>query len=152
MKALVVTLLVLLAAACGGMPPVDTLNDSVRLYNEGIRWQRWDRAANFLPQKERSKWVDESDERGKDLKVTEYDVVRIDQKGEKTAKVQVKLSWYKDSEGTVHETHAMQTWEKHGKDWLLVDEARLRGFEMPGLPEPLMKDGEDGSATGSGKD
>jgi hypothetical protein len=34
----------------------------------------------------------------------------------------------------------IQTWEKHGKGWLLVDERRLRGHEMPGLPEPLAKD------------
>jgi hypothetical protein len=31
----------------------------------------------------------------------------------------------------------MQTWEKHGKGWLLVDETRVHGPEMPGLPEPL---------------
>jgi hypothetical protein len=48
----------------------------------------------------------------------------------------VKVSWYKDSEGTLRETQAMQTWERHGKTWLIVDEARLRGTEMPGLREP----------------
>ena len=50
------------------------------------------------------------------------------------------MEWYSDSEGTVHETHATQTWEKRGKDWMMVDEARLKGTEMPGLPEPLMTD------------
>jgi hypothetical protein len=34
----------------------------------------------------------------------------------------------------------MQTWEKHGKGWFLVDESRVRGTEMPGLPEPLATD------------
>jgi hypothetical protein len=37
----------------------------------------------------------------------------------------------------VHETHALQTWERHGKVWWMVDEARLRGAEMPGLAEPV---------------
>jgi len=27
--------------------------------------------------------------------------------------------------------------------WVLVEEERQRGDEMPGLPEPLMKDGSD---------
>ena len=30
----------------------------------------------------------------------------------------------------------MQTWERHGKAWMMVDETRVRGAEMPGLPEP----------------
>jgi hypothetical protein len=138
-------------AACGpglGAAATENLTDSVRLYNDGVRWQRWETAASYLPVKDRSKWVDDEDERGKDLKITDYDVVRIDPKGD-TAKVQIKMSWYKTTEATVHETHAMQTWERHGKNWLLVDETRQRGDEMPGLPEPLMKDEGSGSDAGS---
>jgi hypothetical protein len=143
---------VLLAACGGGLGPAatETLTDSVRIYNDGVRWQRWDNAASYLPVKDRGKWVDDSDARAKDLKITEYDVVRIDPKGDREAKVQIKMSWYKTSEATVHETHSMQTWERHGKDWTLVDETRQRGDEMPGLPEPLMKDGDLGSGSGSG--
>ena len=136
-------------AACGGglgQSASETLTDSVRVYNDGIRWQRFDNAANFIPPKDRGKWVDDEDARAKDLKITDYDVVRIDPKGD-LAKVQIKMSWYKNSSATVHETHSMQTWERHGKTWIIVDETRQRGDEMPGLPEPLMK--EDG---GSGSD
>ena len=68
-----------------------------------------------------------ADERAKDLKITDYEIVKVDQRARKEAQVQVKLSWYKDSEGTLHETHAMQTWERHGKAWLMVDETRVRG-------------------------
>jgi len=138
-------------AACGGglgQSASENLADSVRIYNDGIRWQRFQNAANFVPPKDRGKWVDDEDARAKDLKITEYDVVRIDPKGEALAKVQIKMSWYKETSATVHETHAMQTWERHGKDWLIVDETRARGDEMPGLPEPLMTD--DGSAKHGG--
>jgi len=140
---------VMLAACGGGLGPsaTESLTDSVRIYNDGIRWQRFDNAANFVPPKDRGKWVDDEDARSKDLKISEYDVVRIDPKGERLAKVQIKLSWYKNSSVTVHETHSMQTWERHGKNWIIVDETRERGDEMPGLPEPLMTD--DG---GSGSD
>jgi hypothetical protein len=127
--------------ACGGLAPRqgDTLGDSVRAYNDGVRWGRFEVAAIHIPAKQRSQFVDEADQRAKDLKITEYDIVRVDQHGDREARVQVKLEWYRDSEGTVHETHAVQTWEHHGKDWLMVDEARLRGVEMPGLPEPVAK-------------
>ena len=37
------------------------------------------------------------------------------------------MSWYLDSEGTLRETQAMQTWERHGKTWWMVDEARRAG-------------------------
>lgn len=127
--------------ACGGMPKAtETLGDSVRSYNDGVRWGRFEVAAVHVPSRQRSAWVDEADARAKDVKITQYDVVSVDQKTEREAHVHLKYEWYKESEGTVHETHAMQTWERHGKDWLLVDEARLRGVEMPGLPEPIAKD------------
>jgi hypothetical protein len=134
-------------SACGAAPGVDTLADSVRSYNDGIRWGRYEVAAIHIPAKERSKFVDDSDERAKDVKITEYDVVNVDQKGAKEAKVHIKMSWYSDREGTLHETHAVQTWEKQGKEWLLVEESRSRGTEMPGLPEPMMTDAGSASVT-----
>jgi len=137
-------LLIAMLAACGAMngPKEDGLDESIRSYNDGMRWARFEIAAAHLPPKQRSQFVDESDERAKDLKITDYDVVRIEQHGEREAHVQIKVSWYKNSEGIVRETHAMQTWERHGKAWVLVDEQRLRGAEMPGLPEPVEKPDE----------
>jgi hypothetical protein len=116
------------------------LSESVRSFNDGVRWGRFAAAATALPPPQRSQFVDEMDERADDLKITDYEVVKVDPRGEREAHVQIKLSWYKNSEGTVHETHAMQTWERHGKTWLMVDEIRVRGAEMPGLPESVMKD------------
>ena len=133
-------LLALMLSACGAAQTPEPLSEAVRSYNDGVRWERFAMAAVHVPPTQRSTFVDEADERAKDLKITDYDVVNVQAKGEKEAKVQVKMSWYKDSEGTLHETHAVQTWEKHGKGWFIVDEARLRGTEMPGLPEPLATD------------
>lgn len=133
--------LAVLLAACGAAPRAgDTLVDSIRAYNDGVRWGRFEVAATHIPVKQRSQFVDDNDDRAKDLKITQYDVVNVEQKGDRAAKVHIKMEWYSDREGTVHETHAMQTWEKRGKDWMMVDEARLKGTEMPGLPEPLMTD------------
>jgi hypothetical protein len=130
----------LFAAACGAsQKDADTLTESIRSYNEGMRWGRFEIAAGQLPPKERGEWVDQMDERADDLKITDYEIVKVDGRGTKEAKVQVKVSWYKDSEGTLRETHAVQTWEQHGKQWWMVDETRVRGAEMPGLTEPADK-------------
>jgi hypothetical protein len=133
--------MILVLAACGAAPQSgDTLVDSIRAYNDGVRWGRFEVAANHIPAKQRSQFVDDNDDRAKDVKITQYDVVDVAQKTERAAKVHIKMEWYSDREGTVHETHAVQTWERRGKEWMMVDETRLKGTEMPGLPEPLMTD------------
>ena len=142
MRAALITILLL---GCGAAMPHDEpdLSESVRQFNDGVRWERFAAAAVAIPPRERSQFVDDMDERASELKITDYEVVRVDPRGTSEAKVHIKLSWYKASEGTVHETHALQTWERHGKSWWMVDEIRLRGAEMPGLserPESVMKD------------
>jgi hypothetical protein len=129
-------LLVVLLAACTPPKAGDTLGESVRSYNDGVRWQRYDNAAIHVPAAERSQFIDDADERSKDIKITDYEIVKVEQKTDRVARVQVKLSWYSDSEGKLRETQAMQTWERHGKTWLVIDETRVRGTEMPGLREP----------------
>lgn len=142
MKALWICLALATAAtACGGAEkPMDSLTETVRAYNDGVRWGRFTTAAAYIPAAQRAERVDEWDQRAKDLDITDYEILNVIAHGDRNAKVEVKVSWYKESEGTLHETHAVQTWERRGKTWLMVDEARLRGTEMPGLPEPMMKD------------
>jgi hypothetical protein len=133
--------IIALCLACGA-PQVRTehdLTESIRQFNDGIRWGRYAVAARSIPVAERTRFVDEMDERADDLKITDYEVMSVESRGA-SARVQIKLSWYSDSKGTAHETHALQTWERHGKNWWMVDESRLRGAEMPGLTDPVMKD------------
>jgi hypothetical protein len=130
-------LFVMMLAACGGaQKDQETLTDSIRSYNDGMRWNRFEIAASQVPPKERAEFVDQMDERSDNLKITDYEVVKVDANASKLAKVQIKVSWYLDDVGTLKETHAVQTWERHGKVWWMVEEARLRGDEMPGLREP----------------
>src|SRR5712675_2164741 len=115
-------LLCLVFAACTPPKSGDTLGESIRSYNDGVRWGRYEVAAVHVPEKERSMFLDQADERAKDLKITDYDIVRVDQTSNRIATVQVKIAWYMDSEQTLRETSAIQTWERHGKTWLMVDE------------------------------
>lgn len=125
-------------AACGAAPrSAETLAESVRGFNDGVRWERFGAAATRVPTRERSQFVREMDERAEELKITDYEIVDVDARDAREARVQVKLSWYRTSEGTLRETHAVQTWERHGAAWIMVAEARVRGAEMPGLPDPV---------------
>lgn len=127
--------LVLFAASC--VPPSGqayALTDAVRTYTEGVKWERFEAAAAVIPPRERDAFLDERDELAKDLRITETEILRITQR-DRRAEVQVKLSWYKDSEGVVRSSVASQHWERQGKVWRLVDEYRSRGDEMPGLRE-----------------
>ncbi|HEX7836954.1 MAG TPA: hypothetical protein VF469_05795 [Kofleriaceae bacterium] len=130
-------LMAILMLGCGAasLHSEADLSESIRQFNDGVRWERFAAAASAIPPRERAQFVDDMDERAGDLKITDYEVVKVDSRGEREARVQVKLSWYKASQGTVHETHAIQTWERHGKAWWMVDEMRLRGAQMPGLAE-----------------
>jgi hypothetical protein len=131
-------LIAILMLGCGAasLHSENDLSESIRQFNDGVRWERFAAAASAIPAKERSQFVDDMDQRAGDLKITDYEVVTVDPRGEREARVHIKLSWYKASEGTVRETHALQTWERRGKTWWMVDEIRLRGAEMPGLAEP----------------
>lgn len=129
--------ILVLLYACGGVPQdSDTLGESIRGYNDGVRWGRYTVAAAKVPVKERAEFIAEMDERAENIKITDYDIVDVNAKTEREAKVRIKIAWYDDREGTVHETHALQTWERQGKLWFMVEEVRVRGKEMPGLPEP----------------
>ena len=86
--------------ACGAVPRApDTLTESVRSFNDGVRWERFSIAAVRVPPRERSQFVEDMDERAEDLKITDYEVVRVDERGPREARVQVKLSWYRDLGG-----------------------------------------------------
>jgi hypothetical protein len=135
-KLLLIAALAACLPACHPPRSGDTLAESIRSYNEGVRWERFANAAVHVPPKERAQFLDDSDARAKDLRITEYDLVRVEQKNDTEAEVQVKIGWYLDSEGKLRETHSKQSWERHGKTWWIIDEARLRGYEMPGLREP----------------
>jgi hypothetical protein len=113
----------------------ETLLDSVRTYHEGVRWSRIPVAASRIPPAERADFITEWDELADDLRITDYEVVRVAE-ADRTAHVEVKYTWYLDSRQVVHETRAAEQWERAGKVWLKVSDRRSRGEPMPGLSEP----------------
>lgn len=132
-------------AGCGGAPRrTESLMESVMTYNDGVRWERLPVAASRVPPAEREDFIDERDQLAEDLKITDWEVVRV-RSDERGAKVHVKYTWYEEEIGTVHETHALQRWRPLGQAWVIIAEHRLRGEEMPGLPEEPAEDAAAGA-------
>ncbi len=137
MKRLIWIVLAATAASCGGAQQrADDLLEAARSYNEAVRWQRYPTAAARVPSKERDAFLDERETLEKDLHISDYDLVKVGSGKSGEAKIDVKYTWFKESEGVVRETRSIQTWERQGKAWMLVDERRAKGPEMPGLREP----------------
>lgn len=131
----------LLAAAvllgCGAPQSTEPLEPAVRVYADGIRWQRFDDSASRLPSERRDDFLDERDRLHEDLRVHHYEIIRVRYGPEgRRARVHVKYSWYLESRGVVHETHAIQRWHRPGDTWVMVGEEYLRGEPMPGIEEP----------------
>jgi hypothetical protein len=120
----------------GGARDTDSLDQTIHVYNENVRWERYDKAAVLLPPRQRADAIDAWDQRAHDLKITDWEIIRMTPHGDGEIHAQIKLSWYKPSEEIVRVTDEIQTWHKTGRNWLLVEESRLRGDEMPGLSEP----------------
>ena len=149
--AVVVFTVSMAVSACGGFTQrVEPLDDSVRIYNSGVRWQKFLEAAQRLPPDQRDDFLDERDQLSDDLRVDDYEVIRIRaSKDNRQAKVQVKYTWHLDSRGVVHSTHAVQSWERLGKIWVMVSETHMRGDSMPGVPEDSL-DGDSEAEPGDG--
>ena len=125
------------ALGCGAAQrEPEPLDQAVRLYNEGVRWQRFDEAASRLPVERRDDFLDQRDQLHEDLRISQYDIIRVRYDGkQRRARVQVKYTWYRESRGVVHETHAVQTWHRGEEIWVMRGERHLRGESMPGLEE-----------------
>jgi hypothetical protein len=134
-----------LLLACGASPKAsDMLIESSTAYQEGVRWGRYEDAALHLPAEQRDHFLDERDRLGKDLRIDDYEVVRVHlQNGQKAARVRVKYTWHLDSVGKVHETVTEQNWTRRERHWLLESEFVKRGEPLPGIPvAPADADGD----------
>ena len=136
-EALLFALAGVASAACGATQKAEPLDRGVHRYNDSIRWQRLSQAAQYIPQKERGAFFDERLELEDDLRISMFDIRRVELgETDEHAVVHVEYTWYLDSRGTVRKTTTEQHWRRHGKTWLMTEERWSRGEPMPGIPDP----------------
>jgi hypothetical protein len=131
---IVLAALLVLTACAGKQKQTENLIKTSTGFQEGLRWGRFEEAASHVPPAEREAFLDEHDELAEELRIDDYEVIRIHFKdSHEEARVQVKYTWHMDGEGIVKETVTDQTWLLHGTAWLLEDEVLKRGEPMPGV-------------------
>jgi hypothetical protein len=104
----------------------------VRTFQEGLRWRKYDMAADYVPAKAREQFLDAHDDVDGDLRIDDYELMRVKvEDGKEKALVRVRYTWHLESLGAVHDTVVEQGWEKQGKVWRIVANEHKRGEEMP---------------------
>jgi hypothetical protein len=119
---LLVALLALLLAACGGMPHKKV--DMVAEYGNAVRWSDWDTAWNFVdPAKRASVTLPEAEiERLKDVKVTGYAVRTRDPQPDGTVKQTVEIRYVDQATQREVSMRDQQVWrtDDDGEHWWIT--------------------------------
>jgi hypothetical protein len=133
-----VLLLATLLGACsaGARAANDDLLLDVREFQEGLRWRRYDQAAERVPAARRERFLDAHEELDGDLRIDEYEIERVTLGGAaRQAVVRVRYTWHLETVGRVHESLVDETWERQGKVWRIIGATHRRGEPLP--PEAL---------------
>ncbi|MCA9541458.1 MAG: hypothetical protein KC620_21320 [Myxococcales bacterium] len=122
-------------AACGGRDRGALLRDSVRGFNQSLRWGAFDAASRYVEAEKRADWLQARVSGSSNLRMTDVQIVRVDQgaleakPGEKPtqeARALVSMSWYRLPDMTVHSAVWRQTWHLRHDDWVLVNEEAVQ--------------------------
>ena len=130
-------LLLCAGSACSGGAQVrdQELMTDVRSFQEGLRWRKYDQAADHVPAPSRVRFLDAHDELDGDLRIDDYEVLRVTLSGEREATVRVRYTWHLDSVGRVHESIYDQRWRREGKGrsaiWRVVATEPRSGEPLP---------------------
>jgi hypothetical protein len=132
----------LLLALGGCMTPgqrrEDTLIREARMFNDDLRWARWEQVTASLPPDEGRLFLDRAHAVGDDLVMADFEVTSITfAPRSEAATVAVSLQWYTRRASIVHSTALEQRWEFRDGRWLVAKQRRVRGDRFPLVPEPV---------------
>jgi hypothetical protein len=129
------------APACAtGDGMQEKLRDATSAYNRSLRWNDYDRAADYLPQTAQPAFLAHHDEIGDALVIVDYELTRLDlDKETGIAASRAEISWHTERRLIVETTAVDQLWQWHEGQFLLVDERRSGGAPLAIFAEP----GED---------
>ena len=134
MRRTLLCLLVVSGGLLGGCGTAAQRNEDlmydVRTFQEGLRWRKYEMAADYVPAAVREKFLEAHDDVDGDLRIDDYELERV-KLDNASALVRVKYTWHLDSVGTVHDTVVEQRWERQGKVWRITANAHKKGEEMP---------------------
>lgn len=114
----------------GCMPmwaPAQQINDVARDVNVATRFGRMDVAMEHTSESHRSEFMRTRADWGKDIRVLDVELSKLELKKTDAAEVFVDVSWVRMDEGVLRSTRLKQTWLNNGDDWKIDAEERLSG-------------------------
>ncbi len=111
----------LLLAAC---PPPDSGNDLERrvdMFNNHVRWGKFDLAAGYILPMKRATFEESQLKKARSRRCTGYEVTRTRLTGPKTATAQVLFGWTERSSTIVRAVTVKQIWKRIGGVWMLIE-------------------------------
>ena len=127
---------VIAACASSSQKKDQELMTDVREFQEGLRWRNYDQAADHVHASARVRFLDAHDDLDGDLRIDDYEVMRVTLTAEFEATVRVKYTWHLDSVGRVHESTYDQDWQRQGKVWRVVATRQRSGEALPASAMP----------------
>ena len=132
-----------LLMACTTMTPSSkslSLPDSVRMFNDALRWNRYQAAGGFVVPMDRASFVRDQQDLGESRRVMEYKTVEITRADGQTATAIVQWKYTTLQSPVVQKVRSSQTWTQVGRDWFLL---RME-------PDKEPEEEDDGGKTGGG--
>ena len=127
---------------CGTPNRMTHLKDTLRTFNQQVRWGMWPAASAHVGTKMREMWLASRLSGAAGLKISDVKLVRVTSDGPRATKAEVfvSLTWYRVDDMTVQSATWKQNWEHSRAGWSLVGEERLAS--NPNAVKPAQKDGK----------
>ncbi len=124
---------VFLLPACAHFhSPKKRLHRAVLEYNDGIRWQRWKTAAQYVPPEKREEFLSRKEAQGDALHVTEFEVRDVEHGADgHSADVVIDFQWHRYPSLTVTKTRVRQHWDLKDGAWFLEKQEKVKAPAPP---------------------
>ncbi len=124
--------------ACSTPNRMTHLRDTLRTFNQQVRWGMWPAASSHVSQENREKWLAQRIANAQNLKLSDVRLVQVVSDGPRAtkAKVMVSITWYRTSDMRVQRANWLQTWNHSRLGWRLVDEEKQRPLKPEPKPMP----------------
>jgi hypothetical protein len=122
----------------------DDLIREARMFNDDLRWARWDQMGAAMPADEKKLFLERVELVGTDLVMCDFEVKGVHfEKESNTATVKAYVEWYMKTDPNVRNATLVQTWENRTGRWLMVKQRRSHGDRFPLVTEPVKKPAAD---------
>ena len=118
----------------------DDLMRDARMFNDDLRWARWDQMGSAMSVEDRQLLLERVDLVGNDLVMCDYEVKSVHfDTGSSAATVAVFIEWYSKTDPSLRNTTIEQRWETRDGRWMMIKQRRSHGARFPLVTEPVAK-------------